>query len=235
MALLEREISQNPLKWKITIDAYNALHRAYMFPPEMHTDLIDGEIYESNQGMPKPWKISRDAYYALDRAGFFAPDRRVELIDGEIFKRMSPIGAEHIYAVNTLREMLHDRLKATCTINSDSSLIISDSSEPEPDIIVLRGPRSKYARVKATSRDVELVIEVSASTLRFDQQSKVFLYSNANIPEYWIVNLNDRCVEVYREPQKNGVYGNRRLFDENAVLTPLVQPDAQLPVADFLP
>jgi Uma2 family endonuclease len=143
---------------------------------------------------PKRW--SRSAYDFLVAQGAFQPNERVELIEGDILT-MPPQNRPHATTVMLTQEALRQAFGPQCHVQVQLPLAISHVSEPEPDLAVIAGSPRDYPQHPTTAR---LVVEVSDTTLAFDRKRKGPLYAGAGIPEYWIVNLADRILEVYREP-----------------------------------
>ena len=111
-------------------------------------------------------------------------------------------------------------------------LFLADESEPEPDVAVVRGGPRDY--LEQHPRTALLVVAVSKSTLAFDRGTKSRLYAEAGIEDYWVVNLVDRCLEVFRQPI-GGEYANRSRYEHDAKVTPLAAPDSLVKLADLLP
>jgi len=132
----------------------------------------------------------------------FDSEERVELIRGEILP-MSPIGDFHAGIVTRLNRLLMRKAGQHATINVQNPTVMPDS-EPQPDLTILRYRDDDYVSGKPRAADVWLVTEVSDSTLPKDRHLKGPLYAEMGIPEYWIVNLVDDCLEVYRQPQLHG-------------------------------
>lgn len=141
-----------------------------------------------------------DEYYRLGEAGLLAPDERVELVNGELFT-MPPIGPGHAGCVDELADLLRARLPDWCLVRARNPLRIGERSQPEPDIAVVHRRPDYYRSSHPTSADVLLVIEVADSTLTYDREIKAPMYAQASIPEYWIVNLVDAEISVYRYPR----------------------------------
>jgi Uma2 family endonuclease len=148
-------------------------------------------------------------YYKMAEVGILSPDDRVELIRGEILK-MSPIKSPHAGIVNELSELLILALSGRATVTVQNPLRINKNSEPEPDIVVAKYRKDKYRAAHPRPEDVFLLIEVADSSLSFDRNVKNPLYAQAGIPEYWIVNLNDRQIEVFRSPTE-GEYQEKQI------------------------
>jgi Uma2 family endonuclease len=113
-------------------------------------------------------------------------------------------------------------------------------SEPEPDVMVVRGALRDYPDGHPRAEHVALVVEVADTSLRTDRGTKKRAYARAGIPVYWIVNLVDRCIEVYTDPTgptEEPDYHQRREYSPNetiAVVFDGVEVGA-LPVAELLP
>jgi len=187
---------------------------------------------------PSPRLWTREEYYKMAEAGVFRPDEHVELIGGRIVT-MSPQNSPHATALTLTAEELRTLFAAGYVVRTQLPLDLSPSSQPEPDIAVVRGNVRDYASAHPTT--ALLIVEVSESSLRFDRGEKASLYASAGIPEYWIVNLLDRRLEVYRDPvpmtgQPYG-YGYRTGTHYFAadVVTPLAAPQGVIKVADLLP
>jgi Uma2 family endonuclease len=146
----------------------------------------------------KPYRIAVEKYDQMIAAGIFTENDAIELIRGEIVPKM-PIGRLHAACVKRLNDYLIRNFGDRTTIGVQDPIVLADS-EPEPDITVLKRRSDFYAAGKPKADDVLLVIEVADSSLEFDRENKLSIYAEAGIAEYWIVNLLDGVVEVYREP-----------------------------------
>ena len=171
--------------------------------------------------------LRRNEYDALVALGVFQ-DERVELLDGALVA-MSPVGPPHSSAVQKLTELLLPRLLGRATVRVQSPFAAHDLSEPEPDVAVV--PPGDYHA--AHPRKAYLVIEVADSSLQTDRSKKAAIYAECGIPEYWIVNLAQRCVEVHTDPI-GASYRSVRQVGHEASLCPVHFADLQLRVADFL-
>ncbi len=143
----------------------------------------------------------------LGEANIFPPDSRLELIDGEILE-MAPIGFNHSGHVIRLTHFLSTLVFGKAIVSVQNPLQLGDLSEPEPDFMLLKPNDDFYCSRHPNADDVLLLIEVADSSLSFDQNQKLRLYANHHIPEYWLMNLNDACVEVYRQPHGD-CYGEK--------------------------
>ncbi|MDR7555981.1 MAG: Uma2 family endonuclease [Armatimonadota bacterium] len=176
----------------------------------------------------KVW--TRDEYERLVRAGAFDPGSRVQLVQGEIVE-MTPQSAAHAAAVELVQRALLRLVGPEQAVRVQMPLALGADSEPEPDLAVVAGdPRSRTAQHPTTAA---LVVEVADTTLEFDRTRKLALYARAMIPEYWIVNLVDRVLEVYRDPLE-GTYRTIRRLGAHDRVVPLCAL-GPLVVADLLP
>lgn len=144
-----------------------------------------------------PEKITVDDYYEMARVGLIDPDARVELIEGEIVA-MAPIGNPHAYAVDVLSERLWAVMSGKAHVRVQGALRLSDRTEPQPDVSVLKLPSEQYRQRQASASDALLVIEVSDTTLRKDLHVKIPLYARHGVPEVWVIDLKKKCVRYYR-------------------------------------
>ncbi|BDE06828.1 hypothetical protein WPS_21040 [Vulcanimicrobium alpinum] len=138
-------------------------------------------------------------YDRMGEAGIIDPDERVELLNGELLQ-MPPIGPAHSKATVTLYDEFRDRFRDRAVMRPQQPITLSDESEPEPEVVLPRQPAERYDDAHPTPADVLLVVEVADATLAFDRSEKLQAYARAGIGEYWIVNVQRRAVERYREP-----------------------------------
>lgn len=170
----------------------------------------------------------RAEYDVLVEQGSYDRER-VELIRGEVL-RMSPQGSEHSYVVRELGRRLTLALGERAVVQVQGPVAASPISEPEPDLCVL--PHDAHRRDAHPERAV-LVIEVSASSLRFDRETKTSIYAEMGVPEYWIVNLRDRWIEVHTDPVGER-YGSVRTVSAVETLGVAAFPDVSIRIADLL-
>ena len=178
-------------------------------------------------------RFSVGEYYAMAEAGILGPDERVELLDGEIVV-MAPIGNRHAFCVDWLTRFWILALAERAIVRIQNPVRLNDNSEPEPDITLLAWRDDFYASAHPGPQDVLLLIEVADSTADSDRNEKLPLYARAGILEVWIVNLQDRRVEVYTEPDGGG-YGSVRYYVPGDNVAPLHFPDIMLEVERIIP
>ena len=183
-------------------------------------------------------RFTRVEYERLIDLEFFQPDERLELIDGIMIVR-EPQDAPHATGVRLVLRALRAVFGAGWTVDSQLPVALDDYSEPEPDAAVVAGDPRDYRDTHPT-RPV-LIVEVAESRLAFDRRRKASLYARAGIADYWVVNLVDRVLEVYREPvavpaAPHGFrYRSVTRLGPTATVTPLAAPSAAISVADLLP
>ena len=181
------------------------------------------------------WK--RVEYERLVDLGVFEGDP-VELIGGQLIVA-EPKGSPHATAVGMANDALRAVLPPGWIVRVQDPLALDDESAPEPDIALVRGSRADYRH--AHPARPALAIEVAQSSLSFDRQQKGSLYARAGVPDYWIVNLVDGVLEVYRDaaPDASAPYGWRyrslETFLPPAVVTPLALPSSPIAVGALLP
>jgi len=184
------------------------------------------------------WRMPRARYDRLVEAGVFGPDDRVELLDGLLVAR-EPQGARHATVVALARAVLEKAFGRSYHVREEKPIALDEQSEPEPDIVVVPGRPRDYLDAHP-SRPV-LVVEVAETSLTLDRLRKGGLYARAGVTDYWVVNLLDEVLEVYREPvcrppgHAEWKYDSVRPLRRNAVVTPLAAPRARIRVASLLP
>jgi Uma2 family endonuclease len=181
---------------------------------------------------------TRLEYEKMGEAGVFQPGERVELIDGEILE-MTPQKSPHAAAVTLVGDALRVAFGAGFHIRIQLPLALDPYSEPEPDVAVVVGSPRDYQESHPTS--AVLVVEVADTSLEHDRKRKGSLYARSGLNDYWVLNLLDRCLEVYRDPIQDAAapYGWRyRIFQRFAaadVASPLALSHARVRVEDLLP
>jgi Uma2 family endonuclease len=138
-------------------------------------------------------------YYRMGEAGVFSPDARVELIEGEVID-MAPIGTKHGSTVKRLNSLLTAAVGSRAIVSVQDPLRLSDLSEPEPDLMLLKPRADFYADAHPSAADVLLLIEVADSSARYDREIKLPLYARHGVPEVWLVDLEARLLRFFRMP-----------------------------------
>jgi Uma2 family endonuclease len=164
---------------------------------------------------PPPFPIYRFTvaeYEELMRLGFLDEDSNVELLEGWIVPKM-PKYPPHDSRIDLLNHWLMRHLPEGWYARIQNSVVTADSV-PEPDVAVVRGRPGDYTDRHPSGGDTSLIIEVADSTVRRDR-AKAAIYARAGIAEYWIVNLDDRQIEVYVNPRGRGA---KRVYQPAKVL-----------------
>ena len=167
---------------------------------------------------PTVHRFTVDQYYQMGEAGILGEDERLELIDGQIIA-MSPISSFHASVVNKLTQWLLLQHTGKYQISVQNPLRLNDFSEPEPDLMLVDVAPDFYAQAHPTPAQVQVVIEVADSSLEFDQEVKGKLYAQHAVPEYWVINLPQKQVEIYTRPQ-HGFYLDKTVRSGTDVVSP---------------
>lgn len=177
-------------------------------------------------------KFTTEEYQLMGKANIFHPEARLELISGEIIA-MSPIGLKHSVIINRLTHFLVKHIDDMGVISVQNSLRISDYSEPQPDIVILKPRDDFYAGKFPQAEDVLLLIEVADSSLQYDRTTKLTLYAEYGILEYWIANLERDIIEIYRQPQ-NKSYLKQSLIDTAGIpFAPIAFPEMTMTLKEI--
>jgi Uma2 family endonuclease len=185
----------------------------------------------------KPYRWTREEYYRMGQIGLFE-GKRVELIEGEVID-MSPIYSPHATSVTLAGEVLREIFGKGWVVREEKPLSLGVDSDPEPDIALVEGKARDFKDAHPTT--AALIIEVADSSLSYDRNRKGSLYAKAGIPDYWILNLQDRQIEVHHRPIEDEasefgfIYGDKMIFKENDSVKPLARPNALIAVAELLP
>ena len=182
-------------------------------------------------------RFSIAEYHRLAELGFFDSDGRVELIRGEIIK-MAAKGRLHSVCNSLLVEELIILLARRARVRAQDPILLSNDSEPEPDVVIARRS-DNYVSSHPLAADILLVIEVSDSTLKYDQSTKLSLYAESGISDYWIFNLVDIQLEMHSEPyqkQTGGFdYRVKRVVLPNEVVVIPGFPELSLDLSTVFP
>lgn len=170
----------------------------------------------------------------MSEVGLLDPNERTELIAGHI-TLMSAKGTPHVLALRLLSRALDERLAGQPVfVSTQDPIQLDDFSEPEPDLAILRGAALDYANHHPRPSDVFLVVEVADSTLRQDCEIKDKLYAQAGITEYWVLDLKNRQLHIFRNPTPTSYTSHLILTEPNEV-SPLAFPNLTLTLTALLP
>ena len=193
---------------------------------------------EGVNGIPPDelYRMTVDRYERLAESGVL-DDPQVELINGLLVREMTK-KPRHVSACELVSGLLEALLPAGWYIREQNPLRIPDYDEPEPDVVIARGSRGRYASRHPGPDDVALVVEVADTSLGKDRGEKLLAYGRGGVPVYWIVNLLDNQIEVYSEPDRTSGGYARCVVHAASDSLPLKIEDAEtgsLAVSDVLP
>ena len=179
----------------------------------------------------KTW--TRGEYDQMVDLGVLESDEHYELVDGQIVVRIKP-APQRAYVLSSILHLLpsieagdrHARLRAP--------VALSDTSEPEPDISIVKGHWDDYAREHPNARQVDLIVEVSDARRVGDLRVKLPLYAAAGIHELWLIDIDARKLEMHREPAAAG-YRVVTILAETETASPLFRPASVIRISDLLP
>jgi Uma2 family endonuclease len=176
---------------------------------------------------PEVRKFSVAEYYRLAETGVLLPSERVELLNGQII-RMAPIGEKHRTIVDKLNYVLVDKPRKRYQVSIDQPIRIEDFNEPQPDVVLYkRGVENRHP----TPEDIYLVIEVADTTLDYDSGDKLRAYEKGGIREYWIFDLGQKTVNIYKLPPQKHIY--TREAKTRGFIAPQAFPDVTVDLADI--
>jgi Protein of unknown function (DUF820). len=180
---------------------------------------------------PRRLRFSVDHYYKMIELGILENYEKAEIIDGEMVQKMT-IGDRPATVVNALNLFFVKSVSDQILVRVQNPLRLSDYDEPEPDIVL--ADLTKYDG-KRHPRPAEtiLVIEVADASLKYDRDTKLALYAEAELPEVWIVNLPNNVIEVHQQPHI-GIYQTAKIFKPGDVVESSVLPNIPLEVDRIL-
>jgi Uma2 family endonuclease len=177
------------------------------------------------------WTV--EEYHRMIEAGIFPSEDKVELLDGRIVK-MSPQTPPHAATTQRIDRYLQNLLYNQAQIRVQLPVTLS-TSEPEPDIAVVRIDNSYYSNIHPTTNNIFLLIEVSCSTLKYDKEEKGKIYGRDGITDYWVLDVIENLAYIYRNPTTTG-YKQEIILSPNDIITPLAFPNTSISLSDlFLP
>ena len=168
----------------------------------------------------------------MGEAGIFPAISHLELINGEIIE-MAPIGSHHASHLKRLIHLFSGVIQDSAIIAAQDPLQLNDFSEPEPDFMLLHPSADFYYANHPQAQDVFLLVEIADSSVDYDQTQKLRLYAQHKIPEYWLLNINDGCLEVYRQPYKAS-YAEKNTLRSGDKITLSQLENISIEIADIL-
>lgn len=185
----------------------------------------------SSESTVRQW--TREEYHRMLDAGILAEDDAIELLNGQIFA-MSPQRPPHTTATKRTYDYLKPLLLGGADVRSQSPIALSPASEPEPDIAVVEIDVLEYSDRHPQPNEIFLLIEVADSTLTRDLGEKAKAYAQANVQDYWVVDVRERVIHVFRQPSGN-TYQQKQILSEGDVLSLLAFPDINVAIDQMLP
>ena len=193
--------------------------------------MMRSELVTTLQPQPKRLRFSVDDYYKMIDLGMLDTREKAEIIDGELIKKIT-IGDRHAFVVDFLTSFFIKTLPDSIRVRVQNPLRLTDSDEPEPDIVLT--DLTKYdGKRHPRPEETILVVEVSDSTLKYYRDTKLPLYAAAEIQEVWIVNLQNKIIEVHQQPTV-GIYQLAKIFKQGEIVESSVLPDLSLAVNSLL-
>lgn len=188
----------------------------------------------------KSRRFTREEYYAMSDSGILKPHERTELIDGEIVT-MAAQNLPHANAVTASNMLLTATFSGTHAVRCQLPVTLADDCEPEPDFALVTSQQMREANLQGKHPTCpDLILEVSDRSLGYDRGEKVGIFARAGVPEYWILNVPRRCLELRRDPgpDVDAAFGfhyrSIRLVAENERVSPWFAPSVEVLVADLL-
>lgn len=176
-------------------------------------------------------RLTTADYHKMGVAGVFRPTDRVELIEGAIID-MAPIGSAHAGVVGLLTNRLVPAVAGQAIANVQNPVVLGDHSEPQPDLSVLRPRPDFYRSSHPTPADVILLIEVAETSIDLDREIKLPLYARHDVPEVWLVDLQQKVLTIHRAPLE-GTYRETLQPHDLTRIAPLKLPQAALDLSDL--
>ena len=177
------------------------------------------------------WQFTVADFMRMGEAGILSEDDRVELIDGEV-RAMSPVGPTHGAVINRLTAFFVPIFIGKAVVSVQNPVQLNDFTEPLPDVTILRYRKDFYGIAHPGPGDVLLLIEVADSSLRYDRGEKRVRYAQAGIPEYWVVDVAQRRVFQYINPEATGYRFERILVEGDAAVSAFA-PDVSLSMSEI--
>ncbi|NER01141.1 MAG: Uma2 family endonuclease [Cyanothece sp. SIO2G6] len=180
----------------------------------------------------KRWSV--DEYHRMSELGILDPNERTELLAGHI-TIMAAKGTPHVMALRLLARVFDPLLaNQNAFVSTQDPIHLDDFSEPEPDLAIVQGDILGYGEQHPRPGQVYLVVEVADSTLRQDCEVKDKLYAQAGIIDYWVVDLPNRQLHIFRDPTPDG-YTHHLILKEPNQISPLGFPEMVINLSSILP
>ena len=180
----------------------------------------------------KRWTVAE--YHRMSELGMLQPDERTELIAGQVVC-IAAKGTAHVLALRLLAIALDVLLvDREFFVSTQDPIQMDDFSEPEPDCVIVRGGVMDYRDRHPSAGDVALIVEVADSTLQYDTQVKDKIYAQSGIADYWVLDVKNQQLHVFRNPTDEG-YTSHLILDQPNEIALLEFPDLTLSLATVFP
>ena len=180
----------------------------------------------------KRWSV--EDYHKLSEFGLLDPNERTELISGQIVI-MAAKGTPHVVTLQLLAQQLDNFLQdQSYFARTQDPIQLDDLSEPEPDLVIVKGDILTYTDHHPYPEDIQLIVEIADTTLQKDCEVKDKLYAQSNIAEYWVVDLKNRQLHIFQQPTQAG-YNSHLILREDNQISPLFFSDLRIAIASILP
>ncbi len=191
------------------------------------------QIISKNKEIPlRLWTV--EDYHRMVEVGLLQPDEAVELVAGQIIQKMSPQGTPHATTIRIISRLLEKRLGEKALVQTQLPIQLNNFSEPEPDIALVVADELLYLDHHPFPSEVYLIVEIADSTLKRDCQIKAIDYGSSGIKDYWVLDINNRCLHLFRNGTDQG-YENEKILQENETVSLLAFPDIKIKVGEMLP
>ncbi len=178
-------------------------------------------------------QLTSTEYYGMMESGIIREGEKVELILGQIFT-MAAKGTRHTVSTSRLLKNLLILIEDRAIVRCQDPISLPNHSEPEPDIVIARLRSDEYINSHPSPADIILVIEVADSSIKFDRETKALIYAAAGISEYWIINLINDRLEIYRQPESNIYTSIEIITPPRSIKLPQFS-EIGLEIGDFFP
>ncbi|MGI8787492.1 MAG: Uma2 family endonuclease [Pyrinomonadaceae bacterium] len=183
------------------------------------------------QPQPRRLRFTVDEYYKMIELGMLKDYEKAEIIEGELIQKMT-VGNRHAFIVDILNRFFVKNVSDDILVRIQNPVRLSNFNEPEPDIAL--ADLTRYdGRRHPQPAEILLLIEVSDSTLKYDRDTKLSLYAEAEIPEVWIVNLPNDIIEIHQKPSV-GIYQLTKIFKRGEIIESEMLPNLKLKVDEIL-
>lgn len=220
-----------PKPRRITVIEYEKMFKKGVYGENDKLELLNGVLYDKYEG--KRHIITAEEYERMIKAGIYGENDRIELINGVIIN-MSPKGDPHSSATNIAATYFIMLFGNRVIVRNQVPILLADSSEPEPDVVVAAPDEMRYSTRKPTPKDIYLVIEVADTSVRYDREVKGKMYARAGIVQYVLLNLKKRELENYCEPSPKS-YRSKQTLSEEKSFNLVAFPKIRVNVKDLLP